>query len=1069
MKILSFNCRGFASKSKKLALKRLLQSSALDIIFLQETLCQADPLTKLLHSWFPSWAFQAIDASGRSGGLAIGVNNRSTEILNFFGGRNFIGLDIISHQIGRTIRLINIYGPCTNRANFWRHLLEYEIFNADNILLGGDLNFSLGFCESWGHHAQIDPLTESLTSLLEDHNWIDIPSARLQYAWTNNRNGEQSLARRLDQFLVKEPLYSVLTRSRQWVGSGGISDHRPIYFEAENSSQKIKSPFKFNASWLLDPSYILLVQNFWNSNPIRDNEDISTGFVRKLSELKQITKNWAHQKRIQDNQTLQDAEKAIAAFEEQSTGTFPSLEKKEEYASLITRCSQILKEREESWRLRSRAIWLLEGDANTKFYHKFANGRKAINTIWELMDEHGHKVTSQRNLANLATGHFRGIYKALADVNILEIMRIIELFPSFVDQEDSEELMKEVYMAELEATLKWFKKDKSPGLDGWTIEFYLAFFDTLGNDLLQIVEDSRRRGRISSAIKSTFIALIPKSNAPLFFDDFRPISLCNCLYKIIAKTIANRIKPILSQHISSEQFAFLHHRQIHEAVASAQELLHTLHVKKQKGMILKVDLSKAFDRTNWLYLRLLLTHLGFPYSYIKWTMSCIMDVNYSVLLNGETTNFFTAERGLRQGCPLSPLLFLLIMEGLSRLFASARDRHQLTGIKIADDFFLTHLLFVDDVLIFLNGSIGDSTTLQNAMHLFQQATGMQINVQKSTITTVGCTVHETAFALQRFPFISLSLADGIKYLGFRLKPIGYKIADWLWLITKVERRLQVWYHRYLSRAGSIWKAVINIIPLLRDGLTWRIREGNSVRIGQDPWVGCGNAQRLPIDLIGHLKDKGITHIAHIGDPDRSTFLHQAWLNVHNLAIPAQWHNAWTDYTEALSQAHIRLTEGPDEIIWALAKNGAYSPKLGYLTLIEPIRPPIIHPTWKALWKLKSAPRTRLLLWNILLDKIPTGTNLMKRSFHGPFRCHLCLAEEESTAHLFLKCNVSIQFWNSLTSHFPNLQNWHGNTILDAWESWFQHHTGKPRNIPLLACWAIWIARNKAIFYQHAPH
>eukprot|EP00253_Pinus_taeda_P003007 PITA_03007 len=490
------------------------------------------------------------------------------------------------------------------------------------------------------------------------------------------------------------------------------------------------------------------------------------------------------------------------------------------------------------------------------------------------------------------------------------------------------------------------------------------------------------------------------------------------------------------------------------------------------------------------------------------------------------------------------------MEGLSRLLSSARDRHQLTGIKIADDFFLTHLLFVDDVLIFLNGSIGDTTTLQNIMHLFQQATGMKINEQKSTITTVGCTVHESAFALQRFPFISLSLADGIKYLGFRLKPNGYKIVDWLWLITKVERRLQVWYHRYLSRVGrlilikavieatpvywmaftwipkgilyklqhicnrflwagqksgrlfawvkwdtiakpkswggwgikkldlfskalaaklgwqlltseslwkrvayakyikplnvldwfcsqqnthnvsSIWKAVINTIPLLRGGLTWRIREGNSVRIGQDPW---------------------------------------AWLNAHNLEIPAQWHTVWTKYTDGLSQAHIRLTEGPDEIIWAFAKNGAYSPKLGYMMLIEPIRPPNIHPTWKVLWKLKSAPRTRLLMWNILFDKIPTGSNLMKRSFYGPFRCHLCLAEEESTVQLFLKCNVTLQFWNSLIGHLPNLRNWQGDTIFEAWESWYQHHTGKSRNIPLLICWAIWIARNKAIFDHHAPH
>eukprot|EP00253_Pinus_taeda_P025504 PITA_25504 len=385
-----------------------------------------------------------------------------------------------------------------------------------------------------------------------------------------------SLARGLDRFLIKEPIYNNLPRIRQWVGSGGISDHQPIFLEAEDSSHKIKSPFKFIASWLLDPTYIQLVQNYWRTNPIRDDEDISVGFVRKLTDLKHLTKNWAHQKRIQDNLTLEEAEKVIAEFKESSIGTFPSPEKKVEYTSLISKRSQILKEREESWRLRSRAIWLLEGDANTKYYHKFANGRKIINTIWELKDEHGHQVSSQKNLARLATAHFRGIYKAPADVSILEIMRVIEHFPRFIEQDDSGELLKEVTMAELEATLKWFKKDKSPGLDGWTIEFYLAFFDLLGNDLLQIVEDSRRRGRISSAIKLTFISLIPKSNAPNTFDDFRPISLCNCLYKIIAKTIANRLKPILSHHISSEQFAFLHCRHIHEAIASAQELLHTL-------------------------------------------------------------------------------------------------------------------------------------------------------------------------------------------------------------------------------------------------------------------------------------------------------------------------------------------------------------------------------------------------------------------------------------------------------------------------------------------------------------
>lgn len=131
---------------------------------------------------------------------------------------------------------------------------------------------------------------------------------------------------------------------------------------------------------------------------------------------------------------------------------------------------------------------------------------------------------------------------------------------------------------------------------GWVNDGILScLLELEGNDLLKVVEECRISGSIYNVVNTTFIALIPKSDSPSSFNDFRPISLCNCLYKIISKVIVNHLQPILSHHIAPQQFAFLEHRQIHEAIGTAHEAIHSIWTKHIKGIILKIDLAKAFD------------------------------------------------------------------------------------------------------------------------------------------------------------------------------------------------------------------------------------------------------------------------------------------------------------------------------------------------------------------------------------------------------------------------------------------------------------------------------------------
>ena len=150
------------------------------------------------------------------------------------------------------------------------------------------------------------------------------------------------------------------------------------------------------------------------------------------------------------------------------------------------------------------------------------------------------------------------------------------LFPRFFEQEEGEEIFNTINASEIRDVLDHFKKDKSPGPDGWTVEFIVCFFELFEKDLVALVDDIRVNGKVPGILNATFIALIPKTDKPLTFDDFRPISLCNLVYKIITKILSNRMKPILSKRITKEQFGFLLGRHISEAVGITQEALHTI-------------------------------------------------------------------------------------------------------------------------------------------------------------------------------------------------------------------------------------------------------------------------------------------------------------------------------------------------------------------------------------------------------------------------------------------------------------------------------------------------------------
>ena len=218
-----------------------------------------------------------------------------------------------------------------------------------------------------------------------------------------------------------------------------------------------------------------------------------------------------------------------------------------------------------------------------------------------------------------------------------------------------------------------------------------------------------KSGSILKSINHTFITLVPKVNNLERVSDLRPISLCNVIYKIFSKVIANRLKPMLNSIILETQSTFIANRLITNNISIAFESLHHMKTNctgKKGFMAVKLDMSKAYDWVEWSFLEKILLKLGFQDSWVALIIECITTMSYSILVNGEPKGLITPSRGIRQGDPISPYLFMFCAEGLNALFRNATSRGEIQGFSVCRNGpKLTHLFFANDCMIFCKSTL----------------------------------------------------------------------------------------------------------------------------------------------------------------------------------------------------------------------------------------------------------------------------------------------------------------------------------------------------------------------------
>ncbi|GJT85373.1 RNA-directed DNA polymerase, eukaryota, reverse transcriptase zinc-binding domain protein [Tanacetum coccineum] len=376
------------------------------------------------------------------------------------------------------------------------------------------------------------------------------------------------------------------------------------------------------------------------------------------------------------------------------------------------------------------------------------------------------------------------------------------------------DLEKYVSLEELKRAVWDCGMDKSPGPDGFTFGFYRRYWSLLEKDVIEAVSYFFQHGSFPKGGNSSFIALIPKSQNANMVKDFRPISLIGSLYKIIAKIMANRLVGVLEDIVSDVQSAFVAGRQILDGPFILNDLIQWCKSKKKKQtMIFKVDFEKAFDSVRWDYLDEVLKKFGFGDRWCGWIHSCLRSSRGSILVNGSPTKEFQFHKGLKQGDPLSPFLFILIMESLHLSFQNVVNAGMFKGVSIGSNLHLSHLFYADDVVFLGQWSNSNISTIIKVLKCFFCASGLSINMHKSKL--MGIAVDDDIVNQAAHSIGCLQLKSPFSYLGSRIGGSMSRINSWDDIVNKLLARLSKWKMKTLSIGGrlTLLKSVLGSTPI----------------------------------------------------------------------------------------------------------------------------------------------------------------------------------------------------------------------------------------------------------------
>lgn len=805
IKICSLNVRGIRNKVKRTALFNYFKQMKYDIICLQETHGTKEDFKIWEKHWGAECIFQ--EGTNRSKGEAILVSK------HFIGEVHKIECSeriiIVSIKIDNALYyLVNVYAPNANNEKIlFFELLEDKLHEISNsLIIVGDLNCvinnELDIISGQPHsQKEVGALNKCVNTLGLADVWRAMHSEDKDFTWSRSH---PFIARRLDYCFVSKHSLNLCHSCELY--SVPNTDHKAVVINFKEDNFKRGPGFwKFNNSLLKDHAFVKGMNNLLDD--LHNENENNKGSMQLAWEICKVEiRNYCIEfgktKSCHMKNRLLSLQNELKEIETNLINDSDNEILQQRFLQTKQKLDILQIEKARGAQVRARQKWIEEGEKNTAFFCSLEKSKRTKNTMTKLRKQSGELITDQHKILEEQVNFYENLYNQETEASNIE--RDTEMFleniikPTLSDN-NANLCEGQINLEEMSMALSKLKNGSAPGCDGLTTEFYKFFWMKIGPILVESYKEAFEKGELSMSQRQGIITLLHKGKdlEKEILDNWRPITLLNTDYKILAKTLAIRMSRVVHDLINEDQVGYLKGRSITSVIRTIDDVINYVKETKTAGFLLALDFSKAFDSISKDLISYSFNIFGFKQDFQRWIQVIMKNCESSVLYGGWISNSFKVNCGIRQGCPLSPLAFILAVE----LLALKIRNSTIKGIEnpkiVNNTNYQTKIKqMADDTTLFLEGK-QDIIDALEIMSDFGKISGLKINLNKTKALQMGNKKDEN---------LPIEVVSKIKILGiyFERDKMAKEIADnYNGKIQKIEMLCRNWSQRDLSIHGKI--------------------------------------------------------------------------------------------------------------------------------------------------------------------------------------------------------------------------------------------------------------------------